>query len=274
MNDFALFMALTAAMGLSIFLSLPIVYSKRAQGSWSVALNALAIGILVFLLADVFSDVAGILYPGGSYVASVGYSVAFGVAFLVAFLALYAVDNLPRGRPRGVGADESGASGEAPIVREIDSGPRTTALIIALGIGLQNLTEGLVFGGNWTAGNIGILAVVFVGFFLQNVTEGFPIASPFLGTSASRGIGLMVALFLVGGVPTLLGGAIGYFWSNDLFLVIFDALAIGAIAYVILPMLRVAFRPLATKELSVRRNQLVYLGVMVGFLLGFAVNAV
>jgi zinc transporter, ZIP family len=267
MGDFWVFMAFTAAMGLSIFLSLPVVYSKRAQGRWATALNAGAIGILIFLLADVFSDTAGILYPGGSYIANAGYSVAFGIAFVVAFLGLYFVDNLPRPAPRGVGLDDG-----APAV--VDSGPRRTALIIALGIGLQNLTEGLVFGAQWTLGALGLLAVVFVGFFLQNVTEGFPIASPFLGTNAKRGVAMMVGLFLVGGLPTLIGGAIGYYWTSSLFLVIFDALAIGAIAYVILPMLRVAFRPLATRELSVRRNQLVYLCVMLGFVLGFAVNAV
>jgi zinc transporter, ZIP family len=262
-SDFWLFMALTAAMGMSIFLSLPIVYSKRAQGRWATGLNAAAIGILVFLLADVFSDVSPILYPHG-YVADLGYSVAFGVAFLIAFVGLYVVDNLPR-------SAESDAASPAATV---DRGPRTTALIIALGIGLQNLTEGLVFGANWTAGALGILAVVFLGFFLQNVTEGFPIASPFLGTSSSRRVPMMVGLFLVGGLPTLVGGAIGYFWSNDLFLVIFDALAIGAIAYVLLPMLRVAFRPLESRAASIARNRLVYVGVMVGFLIGFAVNAV
>ena len=267
MSDFPLFMALTAIMGLSIFLSLPIVYSKRAQGRWATGLNAAAIGILIFLLADVFSDASTVLYPNG-YIANLGYSVAFGVAFVVAFVGLYVVDNLPRG------TSSTAASGEAAATVPVDTGPRTTALIIALGIGLQNLTEGLVFGVQWTAGAIGLLAVVFVGFFLQNVTEGFPIASPFLGTNASRRVSMMIGLFLVGGLPTLIGGAIGYFWSNDFFLVVFDALAIGAIAYVILPMLRVAFRPLATRELSVRRNQIVYLGVMVGFVIGFAVNAI
>ncbi len=270
MSDFVLFMALTAAMGLSIFLSLPVVYSKRAQGRWAIGLNAVAIGILVFLLADVFSDASPIIYTSGGYVGSLEYSVAFFVAFLVAFLALYFVDNIPRAPAVPGAAEDAGGSPSAAV----DSGPRTTALIIALGIGLQNLTEGLVFGVNWTAGAIGILAVVFVGFFLQNVTEGFPIASPFLGTSVSRRLSMMVGLFLVGGLPTLIGGAIGYYWSNDLFIVIFDALAIGAIAYVILPMLRVAFKPLATRELSIRRNQLVYIGVMLGFALGFAVNAV
>ncbi len=270
MSDFLLFMAFTSAMGLSIFLSLPIVYSKRAQGRWAVGLNAAAIGILVFLLADVFSDVSPILYPNG-YVANTVYSIAFGIAFLVAFLGLYFVDNIPARAPRGISAGDATPGNEPP---RTDTGPRNTALIIALGIGLQNLTEGLVFGVNWTAGALGILAVVFIGFFLQNVTEGFPIASPFLGSKVPRNVALMVGLFLVGGLPTLLGGAIGYFWSNNLFLVIFDALAIGAIAYVILPMLRVAFRPLESREASIRRNQLVYIGVMVGFVLGFAVNAV
>ena len=268
MGDFPLFMALTTVMGLSIFLSMPIVYSKRAQGRWATGLNAGAIGILIFLLADVFSDVSPILYPSG-YVADLRYSLTFGIAFLAAFLALYLVDNLPRNAPRGT---DAGAATPSALVGE--SAPRKTALIIALGIGLQNLTEGLVFGVNWTLGALGILAVVFVGFFLQNVTEGFPIASPFLGTNARRGGAMMAGLFLVGGLPTLVGGAIGYYWSSDLFLVLFDALAIGAIGYVILPMLRVAFRPLESREASVRRNRLVYLGVMIGFLLGFAVNAI
>jgi zinc transporter, ZIP family len=254
MGDFGLFMILTAAMGLSIFLSLPIVYSKRAQGRWAVVLNAGAIGILLFLMADVFSDVSPILYPSG-YVANLGYTIAFLLAFLAAFGGLYFVDNLPS------------------RVASADTGPRTTALIIALGIGLQNLTEGLVFGVNWTAGALGILAVVFVGFFLQNVTEGFPIASPYLGSGVKSRISTLFGLFLIGGVPTLLGGAIGYYWSNNLFLVIFDALAIGAIAYVILPMLRVAFRPLESRELSVARNRIVYVGVMLGFAIGFLVNA-
>lgn len=255
MADFALFIVLTSIMGLSIFLSLPVVYHRRAQGRWAVVLNAGAIGILVFLLADVFSDVSPILYPHG-YVANLGYSVVFAVAFASAFAGLYVIDNLPK---RAAVADGS---------------VRTTAMIIALGIGLQNLTEGLVFGANWNAGTLGILAVVFVGFFLQNVTEGFPIASPFLGTTAPRRVALMAGLFLIGGLPTILGGAIGYFWSSNLFLVLFDALAIGAIAYVLLPMLRVAFRPLESRDAMVRRNRLVYLGVMLGFLIGFAVNAI
>ncbi len=265
MSDFPLFIALTTAMGLSIFLSLPVVYLKRAQGRWAVGLNAGAIGILVFLLADVFGNAAVILYPNG-YVADPTYSFVFAAAFTGVFLGLMAVDYFPsRNVPTPAPTD--------PTVPPVEHSALATASIIALGIGLQNLTEGLVFGVNWSAGTVGILAVVFVGFFLQNMTEGFPIASPFLGTGAPRDVRTMTGLFLIGAVPTILGGAIGYFWSSDLFLVFFDALAIGAIAYVILPMLRVAFRPLESKAASVRRNRLVYFGVLIGFVVGFAVNA-
>ena len=266
MNDFDLFLALTAVMGLSIFLPLPILYSRRAQGRWAVGLNAAAIGILVFLLADIFSDVAPTIYPAG-YVADLGYSVTFLVAFLSAFVGLYAVENLPR---RGADPPPDGEGPPPGAGRD----PVRAALIIALGIGLQNLTEGLVFGANWRAGAIGVLAVVFVGFLLQNLTEGFPIVSPFLGAPARTRLTTLVALFLLGGLPTLLGGAIGYGWSNTELLVAFDALAIGAIAYVILPMLRAAFRPLASPVLSATRDRLVYLGVGLGFTLGFLVNAV
>ncbi len=263
-SDFPVFLLLTVVMGFSIFLGLPVIYSTRAQGRWAVALNAAAIGILIFLAADVFSDVAGLIYPGGSYVANPGYAIAFALAFTVAYAGLYFVDNLPRGSLLGASDATTGP----------ENGPRRTAMIIALGIGLQNLTEGLVFGGNWAAGSLGVLAVVFLGFFLQNMTEGFPIASPFLGTGAPRNIALMVGLFLVGGIPTVVGGALGYFWTNTLLLVIFDALAIGAIVFVILPMLRVAFRPLENRAASLARNRLVYAGVLVGFVIGFAVNAI
>ena len=34
----------------------------------------------------------------------------------------------------------------------------------------------MVLGASWAAGLSGLLSVIFAGFYLQNVTEGFPIA--------------------------------------------------------------------------------------------------
>ena len=253
MSNFPELVVLSAVMGLSIYLSLPIVLAKSVASRTIIVLNAVAIGILIFLLADVFSDAATIIYtnPASPYLASWTYAVAFVVASAGCFLVLLHSEH------------HSGA-------RHLS--PRRLALIVALAIGFQNLTEGLVFGATWALGAIGLLTVIFVGFFLQNVTEGFPIAAPFLGKN-ERSVGTLALLFLVGGLPTILGGVFGYFYNNDLLDVTFDALAIGAILYCILPMLRSAFRPADTPEASYLKQRLTYAGVLAGFVLGFLVNA-
>ncbi|MCL5681427.1 MAG: hypothetical protein M1515_05255 [Candidatus Thermoplasmatota archaeon] len=255
MNDFFTFLALTFAMGLSIFIAMPIVYLRFSFQKLTF-LTSVAIGILFFLMADIFGDIMPILYSANSYVAGWKSFAVFVASFMLVFLALFYVE----GRPR---MKLSGAAGNA----------RTTALIIAIGIALQNVTEGLVFGANWTAGAIGLATVVFVGFFFQNITEGFPIASPLLGSN-EKSIPAVASLFFLGGVPTIIGGVIGYHWSNSLFILAFDSLAIGAITYVIIPMLRGVFRPVKSPSLDYQKTRIIYVGIMTGFLLGFAVNAI
>ncbi|MHB1435148.1 MAG: ZIP family metal transporter [Thermoplasmata archaeon] len=264
-GDIYLFSALTVAIGLAIFLSLPIVLNRRATGGRTlVLLNAGAIGILAFLLADIFSDVAPLIASSTTtYLTDPTLDLVFlaGVALAFGLLTVF------EGRPAGRRAP-------SPETDGVESAWRLS-LIIALGIGFQNLTEGLIFGAAWSAGQIGLLSVVFVGFFLQNITEGFPIVSPLLGradTSAQRR--RLSGLFLIGGVPTIAGGFIGYGFSSVPLLIFFDALAMGAILYVLLPMIRGALRPQATPEATRYRARLVYWGILVGFLVGFLVNAI
>lgn len=140
------------------------------------------------------------------------------------------------------------------------------SLIVAVAIGFQNLTEGLVFGAAWAIGLSSLALVIFVGFVLQNFTEGFPIVSPFLRTARPKAFVLSL-LFLVGAVPTILGSVLGYFYSNSYLNVAFDALAIGSILYVLLPMLKSVFSPIGA-------NSEVYLGLLGGFLVGFLVNII
>jgi zinc transporter, ZIP family len=245
---------LSSVMGLSVYLSLPIVLAKSVRSRTVIVLNAAAIGILIFLLGDVFSDSATIIYtnPASPYLASWTYAVAFTLAVVGCFGVLYASEH---------------RSASTRLT------PRGLALIVALAIGFQNLTEGLVFGAAWAAGALALVAVIFVGFFLQNVTEGFPIAAPLIGKN-ERAVGVLALLFLVGGLPTVLGGTLGYFYNSSLLDVTFDALAIGAILYCILPMLRMAFRPAETPEASYLKQRLTYLGILMGFVVGFLVNAI
>jgi len=237
----------SAVMGLSIYLSLPLILGKRTGETRTKLLIAVAIGILIFLIGDVFLDAAGSLYNGSlyGYGSSPGYDAVFTTSMVAGFMILfYAGDR-----------------------RKLSMTPTYLALMIAVGIGFQNLTEGLLFGSlGVTIGLSGAALVVLVGFILQNMTEGFPIASPFLGSMEGK-TGLMVGALMIGGFPTILGGAIGYYYNTTFFDLVFYGLAIGTMFYVILPMLRNLF-----KDSDAGKLRIAYMGLFLGFLLGFAVN--
>ena len=264
MSDFATFLALTTVMGLSIFLSLPIILAKRMQSRTILFLNAVAVGILIFLLADIFGDVATVIAGSASYLTNPYLDALFLAGVAGIFATLYFIDQ------RRPPAETSPGTGG--VSASVDPSPTRLALIIALGIGLQNLTEGLLFGNSWTLGEVGLIGVIFFGFLLQNITEGFPIVSPLLGRD-QRDLLLVAGFFLIGGLPTIVGGVIGYFYVSTTLVVLFDAMAIGAILYVILPMLRALLRAEPTRLESYRRYRLVYFGLLAGFVLGFVVNA-
>lgn len=249
MLGFAETLLFSAIMGLSIFLSLPIVLSKKTGEMRTKLFNAIAIGILIFLVADVFTDAAAILYNGSYYGfgSSPYYDAIFTIFVSAGFLVLYNAENRSR----------KGLS------------PSQLALIIALGIGFQNLTEGLLFGSlGVKIGLAGSALVVLFGFIFQNVTEGFPITSPFFGELEKK-TGVITLLLLVGGIPTVIGGAIGYYYTSEIFELAFYGLAIGAMVYVILPMLKNAF-----KDMDYEKQRMVYLGVFIGFIFAFFVNLI
>jgi len=247
MATFAEAIALSTVMGLSIYLSLPIILGKNQNERRVSFLNAVAVGILIFLIGDVFLDAAGSLYNGSlyGYGSSPSYDVVFTVSMTAGFLVLFVA-----------------GSRRKMVLTQTE-----LALVIALGIAFQNLTEGLLFGALSVGfGLTGSALVVLVGFVFQNSTEGFPIASPFLGSTEGKG-GVIVGALMIGGLPTILGGAVGYFYNATIFDLVFYGLAVGTMLYVILPMLRHILAGTASNRLGVA-----YAGVFVGFVLGFAVN--
>ncbi len=241
---------LSAVMGLSIYFSLPIVLSKNLGQTRDTLLNAVAIGILLFLIADVFVDSAALLYNGSLY--GYGSSPLYDFVFSLSLAAGFAILLV------------AGHRGKLSLT------PSQLAMIIAVGIGFQNLTEGLLFGSlGVTIGLTGATLVVLVGFILQNTTEGFPIATPFAGPGGERSkhMGVIAAALMVGGLPTILGGAIGFYYNTAVFDLIFDGLAIGTMLYVILPMLRSLLG-----EPDPSKLRIAYAGIFLGFLVGFIVN--
>ncbi|MHB1709302.1 MAG: ZIP family metal transporter [Thermoplasmataceae archaeon] len=249
MNGPLTVLLLSAIMGLSILITLPLVIGRRLSATKAKFLGAVAVGILIFLVADLFTDSAGIMYNGSieGYGTNAYFDLVFTLSLVSGFFLLFLAESRTKS----------------------SSSPYKLSLFIAIGIGFQNLSEGLVFGSSYNSiGLVGVTLVILAGFILQNITEGFPIASPFIGKQGLKVIP-MVLLFLLGGVPTIIGGGAGYFYSSTTLNLVFDGIAIGTMFYVILPILRSIL-----KDTDASTIKLVYIGSFLGFLLGFFVNLI
>ncbi|MGE5829354.1 MAG: ZIP family metal transporter, partial [Micromonosporaceae bacterium] len=141
---------------------------------------------------------------------------------------------------------------------------RRLAFLIAIGIGLHNLSEGLAIGQSAAAGEIGLAVLLVIGFGLHNATEGFGIVAPLAGSEERPSWGLLALLGLIAGGPTFLGTVIGQSFVNETVYLGFLALAAGSILYVIVQLLRVAFR--------LGRPLALYWGLLGGLLLGLATD--
>ena len=105
------------------------------------------------------------------------------------------------------------------------------AYMIALGIGLHNLGEGLAIGTAYSVGEIGLGAFLVIGFTLHNITEGLAIIVP-IAKDRPR-LWHFATLGAVAGVPTVFGTLIGGFSYSPIFSTLFLAIGAGAIFQVV-----------------------------------------
>jgi zinc transporter ZupT len=114
------------------------------------------------------------------------------------------------------------------------------AVLLAIGIGLHNLGEGLAIGAAFSLGEAALGSFLVIGFTLHNVTEGVAIAAPLLPQArptepAFRAPRLanFLGLMLVAGAPAILGAWIGGFAFSPILTAVFLGVGVGAIWQVI-----------------------------------------
>jgi zinc transporter, ZIP family len=186
-------------------------WMRTVDMRWMRFLLAFTIGLLAFLGIDALLE--------GSELAGEG-PAAFGGAALVwlgavgAYLALAGVDAWLRSRRRG----------EA-------SGYRA-AFLVALGIGLHNLGEGLAIGSAYAIGSLALGAALVVGFALHNTTEGLAIVAP-AARDTKISVRRLAGLGLLAGAPAVLGAWIGASAFHPSVAGLMFGIGAGAIAQVI-----------------------------------------
>jgi zinc transporter ZupT len=135
------------------------------------------------------------------------------------------------------------AVGRRLLARRSDRGQRgwVLALLVAIGIGLHNLGEGLAIGAAFGLGEAALGTLLIVGFTLHNTTEGLAIVSPLAREQDQGGrvpIGALIALGAIGGAPTIAGAWLGGLAYSPVWALVFLGLGVGAIAQVTLQILR------------------------------------
>ncbi|MEO5509423.1 MAG: metal transporter [Longimicrobiales bacterium] len=105
------------------------------------------------------------------------------------------------------------------------------ALLVAIGIGLHNLGEGLAVGSAYATGEIALGTFLVLGFLLHNTTEGLAIVTP-LASGRPR-VSRLIGLGLLAGLPTIAGAWIGGLSYSPVLTTLFFAIGAGAIAQVI-----------------------------------------
>jgi hypothetical protein len=191
---------------------------RRAGAHWVAAFMALTAGLLTFLGVEALAQALELQAAvpaalGGPGLVLLGLAAsALGMTFLST--------RLSRGRV--------GATGLA------------LALLVAIGIGVHNLGEGLAIGTSFATGELQLGAFLVVGFMVHNVTEGLGIAAP--ATRAAETWWQLAGHAGIAAAPAILGTCIGGYASSDVLSPLFFAIAAGAALQVVVEVARYVAR--------------------------------
>ncbi|NIR42768.1 MAG: metal transporter [Gemmatimonadetes bacterium] len=196
-------------------------FLKRIDRKWINFFLSLTVGLLIFLGIDALHEAFELQERVADAFQGVGL-ITLGV--LGAMFGIVAIGRWLRRRPVAAGLSQR----------------LWVAYMVALGIGLHNLGEGLAIGSAYSVGAISLGAFLVVGFAIHNTTEGLGIVAPVAKERPS--LWHLVTMGAIAGVPTIAGAWIGGFNYRPDLAVFFLALGAGAVLQVVWELGRVIHR--------------------------------
>jgi zinc transporter, ZIP family len=197
---------------------------RRAAPEWLAAFMALTAGLLSFLALEALSEAFELQAALPSAIGGTGV-LLLGVA--TSYLAMTYLSQ------RFAAAEEGGKSAAV--------GGLALATLVATGIGVHNLGEGLAIGSSFSLGELTLGTFLIVGFMVHNVTEGLGIATP-IAEARRVSFARLAALALLAGGPAIVGAWVGGFLRSDVLGVLFFAAAAGAALEVVVEVARYVAR--------------------------------
>ena len=276
MIDYWQLLLLGAVAGFTIFLGLPLAILPHLSHRQKGFLNALALGILIFLIIDVFNEswdstaeTAKKAFVGN---ASWGDAILDFIAFFGGLvigligLALYERKTMTNNFPEILSLENIKKGDEYlhQVFHKVSA--NRLAMMIAIGIGAHNFSEGLAVGQSYVSGEIGLAILLVIGFGAHNTTEGFGIAGPLTGLIKRPSTRFLLLLGIVGGGPTFIGTVLGGLWISEFAFILFLSAAGGALIYVSLLMYK-AGRKQTT-------NMVLMIGIFIGLSAGLLTDLI
>ena len=276
--DYPNLLLLSAFAGLTISLGLPLAVIQHVSVRLKGFLNAFAIGILIFLIVDVFSHAwestsnavtsafAGSAPVGDAVLDLIAVfgGIAVGLLGLTWYGNRYMRGSFVRAPVNGtesIAANGNVGDGkqELQLMQQVET--YRLSMMIAVGIGAHNFSEGLAIGQSYLTGALGLALMLIVGFAVHNATEGFGIAAPLTGLSKKPSVRFLAIAGLIGGGPTFLGTVVGSLGASAFTYILFLSIAGGALIYVTMLMYNAGRRQVT--------NDILMLGFFFGLSAGF-----
>jgi zinc transporter, ZIP family len=294
--DYWQLLLLGAIAGFTIFLGLPLAVVRNLSIKKKGLLNAFAVGILVFLIIDVFGHawesteeaandvVAGKAPLSSAIISLVAMFGGLGIGLLGltwyeskymkkpnihhsegSFANEASRDTIAaENEPRVSRAD--GNNNQQQLLQQHEVNLYKLSMMIAIGIGAHNFSEGLAIGQSYVSGAIALAVLLIIGFGAHNATEGFGIAGPLTGLARKPNIRFLILAGLIGGGPTFVGTLLGSLWSSNIASILFLSVAGGALIYVSMLMYN-SGRKYTT-------NGILMIGIFIGLFAGFITDLI